>query len=75
MMTKEQIMQTAMDHVYDMVIAYDLTGDIVFANRTAKDLLDYQEEIYNHTIVEIFPGIFRFSGGMVQLMCSMRETP
>lgn len=70
MMTKEQIMQTAMDHVYDMVIAYDLTGDIVFANRTAKDLLDYQEEIYNHTIVEIFPGIFRFSGGMVQLMCS-----
>jgi len=73
-MIKEQLFHFAIDYSIEMVIFFNDEGEILYANRTAKESLEYGNEIYNCRITEIFPTLFEKKSGKVQIMCELGKT-
>ena len=48
----------ALDHALEMVLLFGKDGKITYANHSAKQLLEYGEELNGRLISEIFPGEF-----------------
>lgn len=58
-MNHEDIYRFAMNQALEMIIWFDGAGEITDANATAKQQLEYGEELCGCTMEDIFPGEFR----------------
>ena len=58
-----RIMQFALDHALEIVLMFGDDGKITYANNTAKEQLEYREDIYNRYIEDIFPNEFQTMTG------------
>ena len=63
----------AVENALEMILMFDKTGKIVYANTVAKKLLDYGDEIYSQSISDIFPNTFKTEKGIFETDCSFGE--
>lgn len=63
----------AVENALEMILLFDKTGKIVYANTVAKKLLDYGDEIYNQNISDVFPNTFKIEKGMFETDCPFGE--
>jgi len=55
-----------MDQAIEMVLLFDQFGHIYFANKQAKQLLEYEETDWNDILIDhVFPKAFAYENGMV----------
>lgn len=73
-----------MDNALEMVLMFDRTGEISYANAAAKQKLEYGDDLCGRHISDVFPGTFRraergfetecvFSAGIQQLVAYRRN--
>lgn len=60
-----------LDYAYEMVIAFDSDGKINYANRESERLLQYEDNLNKHNIIEVFPGEFTIENG--KFFCSSMD--
>jgi len=63
----------AVENALEMILMFDKTGKIVYANTVAKKLLDYGDEIYGQSISDIFPNTFKIEKRMFETDCPFGE--
>lgn len=51
-----------MEDALEMILLFDQTGNIIYANRSAKAKLEYQEDLCGRHISDVFPNTFQRSG-------------
>lgn len=73
-MEKSSLFQFSMDNALEIIIIFDDSGTIVYANKTAKQQLEYEEEICGSSIADVFPGTFRIEGGNLKVECGHSGT-
>lgn len=56
-MVQNGIFQFSMEYVLEMVLIYDIYGEILYANPLAEELLKYKESVCGCDIMEVFPGL------------------
>ncbi len=47
--------QFTIENAQEMMLVFDSGGQILYANRTAENLLKYKEELIEHSIADVFP--------------------
>nr|MBP3598837.1 hypothetical protein [Eubacterium sp.] len=72
-MMEHDFFKLAIEYVKEIVLFFDAQGKIQYANRIAKESLEYGEEIYQCTISDIFPSICEIQGGNVQILCALND--
>ncbi len=70
-MMEQELFKIAIEYVKEIVLFFDEQGKIQYANRIAKESLEYGEEIYQYTISDIFPSICENQNGRVRILCSL----
>ncbi|MBQ8280191.1 MAG: PAS domain-containing protein [Roseburia sp.] len=60
---EERVFQFALDRALEIVLVFGDDGKIIYANRMAKEQLEYGEDIYNRFIEDIFPNEFQTMTG------------
>lgn len=58
-----RVMQFALDNALEIVLVFGDDGKIIYANRTAKEQLEFGQDIYNRYIEDIFPNEFQTMTG------------
>ena len=56
---EQELCQFSMEYALEMVIVFDESGQIVYANESARNHLEYGEKLCGCNIWDIFPGEFR----------------
>lgn len=54
-MNQETFFQTFVENALEMALSFDAKGMIIYANHAAKEQLEYQEEIMEVNIKDLFP--------------------
>lgn len=67
------LFQFSIDNALEIVLIFDGSGRIVYANQSAKRQLEYDEELCGSLITDIFPGAFHIEEGLLVLECRMAE--
>lgn len=57
-MTQDSLVQFSMDNALEMVLIFENSGKIIYANESAKQQLEYGEEWSEYLVSDIFPGSF-----------------
>lgn len=57
-MGRNELFQYAVDHSLEMIFLFDADGKIIYGNETAKDLLEYGDDLYDYNIEDVFPALF-----------------
>ena len=70
-MNQNSLFQFSIDNAMEIVFIFDDSGKILYANRSAKDLLMYYEDLCGCPVTEIFPGEFSVQDGIVGYTCRM----
>ncbi|MBE5873327.1 MAG: hypothetical protein E7287_02855 [Lachnospiraceae bacterium] len=68
-MKREELFQFSMDNLIEIVVFFELSGTITYANKMAMERLEYEGDIYKCNIWDIFPGSFEIEGGV----CHIKE--
>lgn len=58
-MNQSDLFQFTMEHALELILLFDDTGVITYANEAARQQLEYGEELCGCSIGDIFPGEFR----------------
>lgn len=58
----------SLDNALELILIFDDEGRIIYANRKAKMLLEY-EDILDYNITDIFPGSFQIENGCLVVGC------
>lgn len=58
MMEKNEFLSSLVEHALEMVLVFDKTGNLTYANAEARRKLGYGEETGNIHISDIFPSVF-----------------
>lgn len=66
-MEQDGLFQFSIDNVMEIVLVFNAAGCIVYANREAKQQLEYEEELCGSSITDIFPGEFQTEGDLLIL--------
>ena len=64
-MDQNSLFRFAVDNAIGMIIIFDDSGTILYANKTAGKRLEYYDELINESITEIFPGEFKVNADEV----------
>ena len=70
-MDQNSLFRFAVDNALDMVMIFDDSGTIIYANQAACKKLEYYEELYRSPISEIFPAEFEIHDGVMSNTCKM----
>lgn len=70
-MDQNSLFRYAVDNSLSIVMVFDDTGTILYANQTACKKMEYYEELYRSPISEIFPGEFEVHDGAMSHTCKM----
>ena len=49
-----------MDDALEMILMFDSVGMISYANTTAKQKLEYEDDLSGRYICDVFPNVFEF---------------
>lgn len=71
-MERSELFQFSVDNALEIIIIFEDNGRITYANRTAKEKLEYGEDICDCLITDIFPGTFELEEGFLVLRCRMK---
>lgn len=66
-MGKGDLFQFSIENALEIVIIFDETGTITYANQSAKQQLEYGEELQGSLITDVFPKSFQVTGGMLEM--------
>ncbi len=66
-MKREELFQFSMDNLIEIVVYFDLSGAITYANKMAMERLEYEGDIYKCNIWNIFPGSFDIEDGVCRI--------
>ena len=69
-MGQNSLFQFSIDNALEMVLIFDDSGTIIYANQSAKDGLEY-EELCEKSIIDIFPGEFQKNGEILVSKCEL----
>ncbi len=67
-MEENEAMRFATEHAHELVLFFDKTGRVFYANSAAKALLEYGDQINITSVIDIFPSLFAMDSG--KLVCS-----
>lgn len=70
-MDQNSLFRYAVDNSLSIVMIFDDSGTILYANQTASKKLEYYEELCRSPISEIFPGEFEVHDGKLSYTCKM----
>ena len=70
-MDQNSLFRYAVDNVIGLVLIFDDTGTILYANQAAGKKLEYYEELCMSPITEIFPGEFTIHDNKMTHTCKM----
>ena len=70
-MDQNSLFRYAVDNSLSIVMIFDDSGTILYANQTACKKLEYYEELCRSPISEIFPGEFEVHDGVLSNTCKM----
>ncbi len=73
-MEKNQLFQNTVDHSLEMIFLFRETGEIIYGNETAMDLLEYGEELYDYEMGSLFPGLFARQGNGLEFKFQLDVT-
>lgn len=59
MMEQEGLFLFSMDNAIEMALVFDVSGNITYANTSAKQQLEYGEDLCGSHINEVFPDLFQ----------------
>lgn len=62
-MERVELFSVIMEHMKEFAVAVAVDGHISYANQSARELLEYGNEIYDCLLTDIFPGEFRIEQG------------
>lgn len=68
-MEQKALFQFSMDNALEMIIIFDASGTIMYANHSAKKQLEYEEDLRGKSISDVFMGEFCAEGGLLHLHC------
>lgn len=68
-MRREELFQFSMDNLIEIVVFFELSGIITYANKMAMQRLEYEEDICGLLITDIFHGAFETIDGQ----CLIKE--
>lgn len=66
-MLQEKLFRFAMDHSLEIMVFFDTEGNILYGNETARDILEYGEDLYDYLITDIFPELCIWKDGQLQM--------
>lgn len=72
-MIEQDLFRFAIDYSLEIVLFFDVQGKILYANRMAKQALEYENEIYTCQITDIFPTLCENRDGRIHIMCPLGE--
>lgn len=64
-MEQDSLFQFSIENVLEIVLVFNATGIISYANQAAWQHLEYSEELYQCQITDIFPGEFVFENEQI----------
>lgn len=67
-MEQDGYFRFSLDNALELILIFDDEGHIIYANKKAKMLLEY-EDILKYNITDIFPGSFRLENGCLIVGC------
>ena len=70
-MEESGLFRFSIDNALEIVIIFDDSGTITYANQSAKQQLEYGEEICGSLITDIFPKSFQIEAGILRPECKM----
>ena len=70
-MDQNTLFRFTVDNAQGIILIFDDTGTILYANQTAGKKLEYYEELVKSPISEIFPGEFQIRDGVMGSSCKM----
>ena len=73
-MDQNTLFRFTVDNAQGIILIFDDTGTILYANQTAGKKLEYYEELVKSPISEIFPGEFQIRDGVMGSSCKMDGT-
>ena len=73
-MDQNSLFRFSIDNALEIILIFDDSGTILYANQTAGQTLEYYEELADSPITEIFPGEFQIQNGEINYTCRMDGT-
>ncbi len=70
-MQSKELFQFALDNAIGIVIIFNESGEIVYANRAAEQKLEYGDALCGRSVAEIFPGEFKIEEGCFVMECEI----
>lgn len=70
-MNQYSLFRFSIDNAMEMILIFDDSGTILYANQSAGKVLEYYEELCNSPIAEIFPGEFQIHDSEMTYTCKM----
>lgn len=64
-MLDKTIYRQTMDLALEVVFMFDKEGTIVYANKTAEELLQYHDGVVGKSVIDVFPLAFSYNGKLV----------
>ncbi|MBS7303764.1 MAG: hypothetical protein KIG50_06480 [Lachnospiraceae bacterium] len=66
-MERRDLLQFSIDNVLEIILIFDGTGTIIYANRTSEQQLEYKNSLCGCKITEVFPGEFTIEKNVLRL--------
>ncbi len=73
-MDQNSLFHFSIDNAMEIILIFDDSGTILYANQSAGRALDYYEDLYKNRIYDIFPGEFQLQDGVISHSCNMDGT-
>ena len=74
-MERNGLFQFSIENALEIIIIFSDDGKITYANQSAKEKLEYEEDICGCLITDIFPGTFELEEGFLVLRCRADKEP
>jgi len=70
-LSQNSLFRFSIDNAMEIILIFDDSGTILYGNRSAEGALEYYDELYQHSIADIFPGEFRMQESGMRYFCRM----
>jgi len=71
---QNSLFRFSIDNAMEIILIFDDSGAILYANHSADHALEYYEELHSSHIFDIFPGEFQMQNGTISYTCTMDGT-
>lgn len=72
-MEQSSMFQFSIDNALEIIIIFDDNGKIIYANQSAREDLEYEDDIEQCLIADIFPGEFDIENDRLIIKCKMSK--